>query len=178
MNRIPRPSSGILQRSALMLTLVGAAVAPLPTAAAAQIGLPVGSTPEAVVLEDLAGEPVDLGGIMGQKPALFEFWATWCPLCEELEPELAAAHERFGDRVAFIQVAVSVNQSPESIREHRAEHPSPARVLWDTEGRAVRAFKTPSTSYVVILDAAGRVVYTGSGGDQDLTAALAEMLGS
>jgi uncharacterized membrane protein YeiH len=46
-------------------------------------------------------------------------------------------------------------------------------VLWDGRGAAVRAFRAPATSYVVVLDAAGRVVYTGIGADQDIEMALA-----
>jgi TATA-box binding protein (TBP) (component of TFIID and TFIIIB) len=41
----------------------------------------------------------------------------------------------------------------------------------------VRAYKAPTTSVVVLLDAAGSVVYTGAGGDQDLISAVAELLG-
>jgi hypothetical protein len=50
-------------------------------------------------------------------------------------------------------------------------------VLWDARGAAVRAFQTPSTSYVVALDASGRVVYTGLGEEQDLDAAARKALG-
>ncbi len=50
------------------------------------------------------------------------------------------------------------------------------QVLWDTDGRAVRAFMAPSTSYVVVLDAAGRVAYTGLGEDQDIEAAIERAL--
>jgi hypothetical protein len=47
-----------------------------------------------------------------------------------------------------------------------------AAVYWDTEGRATRAFRAPSTSYVVALDAMGRVVYTGLGDGQDMEEAM------
>ena len=43
-------------------------------------------------------------------------------------------------------------------------------------GEAVRAFETPATSYIVILDAAGRVAYTGIGRDQDVAAAIRDVL--
>jgi len=48
----------------------------------------------------------------------------------------------------------------------------PFPMLWDTEGRATRAFQAPSTSYVVVLDAGGKVVYTGLGEDQDIEGAV------
>ncbi|HEX7049712.1 MAG TPA: TlpA disulfide reductase family protein [Longimicrobiales bacterium] len=158
--------------------VLAAAVAVVPAPLDAQeIGLPIGRTPDAVVIEDLDGKPVDLDRLIGDKPALIEFWATWCPLCAALAPRIAAAHERYGDRVEFVTIAVAVNESKRSIRRHLEDHPVPGHVLWDTDGRATRAFMAPSTSYVVVLDADGRVAYTGAGAEQDIAGALARALG-
>jgi len=128
-----------------------------------EVGLPLETVPEAVVIEDLDGNDVDLAQYIGGKPALFEFWATWCEDCKELEPTLIAAHERYGDEVNFIAVSVAVNQSKRSIKRHLEDNPVPYTVLWDTRGRGVRAFAAPTTSYVALLDADGKVVYTGVG---------------
>lgn len=146
-------------------------------AAAQQVGLPLGTVPEPVVLEDLEGGSVDLAELIGTKPVLLEFWATWCPLCEALEPTIEAAHARYGDRVEFLIVGVAVNQSPRSVRRHIERDPMPGRVLWDADGAAVRAFKAPTTSYIVVLDAGGKVVYTGTGEDQDIMAAVGRAVG-
>lgn len=136
------------------------------------IGIPLGATPPAVQIEDLDGKPVDLSSYVGKQPVLVEFWATWCPLCKALLPRLEAAHRKYGERVQFLVFAVAVNQSQTSIRRHLQGHPMTFPVLWDTDGRATRAFQAPTTSYVVVLDANGRVVYTGSGSDQDIEAAV------
>jgi thiol-disulfide isomerase/thioredoxin len=141
------------------------------------IGLPVGASPPAVTIEDLQGRPVDLGQWIGKKPVLLEFWATWCPQCEALLPRLEAAHARYGGRMEFLVVAVAVNQSPRGIQRHVERHPMPFRVLWDTNGRATRAFQAPATSYVVVLDAKGRVVYTGMGAEQNVITALQRAVG-
>jgi len=143
-----------------------------------EVGIPLGTTPESVVIEDLDGAVVDLGAVVGTKPVLLEFWATWCAICKALEPKMIAAHERFGDQVEFIAVAVAVNQSKRSINRHLETHDLPFRFLWDTRGRATRAYMAPTTSYIVMLDADGRVAYTGVGEDQDLEAALEKLVGS
>ena len=143
-------------------------------ARAQDIGLPVGSKPAAVSIEDLEGAAFDLGSIVGRKPVVIEFWASWCPLCEALMPQMKAVQAKYGDRLDVVLIAVGVNQTPRSIRRHIAKHPQPGRVLWDGRGRATRAFMAPTTSYVVALDRAGRVVYTGAGEDQDLLAAAAK----
>lgn len=143
-----------------------------PAWAQDDLGIPLGTAAKAVTIEDLDGQPVDLGQFIGKKPVLLEFWATWCPLCRALEPKMAAARQQHGDQVEFIVVAVAVNQSKSSIKRHLERHPIPFRVLWDTHGNAVRAFQAPSTSYVVTVDATGKVRYTGSGDEQDIEGAV------
>jgi thiol-disulfide isomerase/thioredoxin len=141
-----------------------------------QIGLPRGTVVQPVQIADLDGQTVDLGQVIGRKPVLVEFWATWCTNCAALEPRMRAAYERHGSDLEFVIVAVGVNQTPASVKRHVAQHALPAsRVLWDGNGAAVRAFQTPATSYVVILDRQGKVAYTGIGPDQDLEAALARV---
>lgn len=149
--------------------LLAAGVAP---AAAQDDGIAVGEIPEAPVLETLDGDTVDLGGIIGTRPVLVEFWATWCAVCRALEPRIRAAHERFGDRVEFVVVAVGVAQDPDRVRRHLERHPMPGRVLWDGRGRAARAFEAPGTGFIVILNGEGEVAYTGTGTEQDIEGAI------
>ena len=142
------------------------------------VGIPVGETPPAVTLESLTGDSVPLSQWIGKKPVIIEFWATWCPICAELLPRMEAAQKKFGDRVEFLVVAVAVNQSKNSVRRHLERDPMPFTFLWDGNGAAVRAFQAPSTSYVAVLDAKGRVVYTGVGADQDIEAAIERAVGA
>ena len=140
------------------------------------MGIAVGAMAPAVTVRDLDGKPVDLALYVGKKPVLVEFWATWCPICKALLPKMEAAHRRYGDKVAFLVVAVAVNETQNSVRRHLSQHPMPFTFLWDQDGAAVRAFQAPSTSYIVVLNAAGRVVYTGVGEDQDIDAAVKRAL--
>jgi peroxiredoxin len=158
---------------ATALALLTIAIA-MPSFAIGQdvIGIPVGETPPAVTLENLNGDTVSLARWIGKKPVIVEFWATWCPICEELLPRMEAAHKKYGARAEFVVVAVAVNQSKNSVRRHLDRHPMPFTFLWDGSGAAVRAFQAPSTSYIAVLDVKGRVVYTGVGADQDIEAAL------
>jgi thiol-disulfide isomerase/thioredoxin len=159
------------RRSGFLLVL--GLLAAGPAAAQDQIGIAVGSTPAAVTVEDLDGAALDLGQWIGKTPVVFQFWATWCPICKELEPKVRAARGRYGDSVAFVVVAVGVNQSPRSVRRYIEKYPEPGPVVWDGKGGAVRAFEAPGTSYVVALDRSGAVVYTGFGADQDIQGAFA-----
>ncbi len=158
-------------------TAVVLAASPLANAALAQdLGIEVGSKAPAVTVQSLDGKPVDLGRYIGKTPMLIEFWATWCANCRELMPTLLEAEKKFGKKVKFVALAVAINQSPERVRRFIAAHPLPHDTFYDTDGKAAGAFDAPATSYVVVLDKAGRVVYTGLGGKQDLEAALKKSL--
>ena len=145
-------------------------------AAAQDLGIEVGSTAPAVVVQSLDGKSVNLGQYIGKTPMLIEFWATWCPNCRELMPTLLDAQKKYGQKVKFVNLAVAINQSPEKVRRFLAAHPLPHETFYDVDGKAAGAFDAPATSYVVVLDKSGKVVYTGLGGKQDLEAALKKVL--
>jgi len=149
-----------------------------PLSAQDDVGLPVGTAvTSSIPVENLDGQPVDLASYVGKKPVLIEFWATWCPLCRALLPKIEATHKRYGDKVEFVVVAVAVNESKRSVKRHLQEHAIPFTFVWDGNGAAVRAFEAPSTSYIVALDARGKVAYTGLGDKQDIEAAVKKALG-
>ena len=143
---------------------------------AQDLGIEVGSTAPPVVVQSLDGKSVNLGQYIGKTPMLIEFWATWCPNCRELMPTLLDAQKKYGQKVKFVNLAVAINQSPEKVRRFLAAHPLPHETFYDTDGKAAGAFDAPATSYVVVLDKSGKVVYTGLGGKQDLEAALKKAL--
>ncbi len=71
--------------------------------------LPVAPQPQAAApdfsLATLDGQPVRLNDLRG-RPVLINFWATWCPACRSELPALQAAYQRYGERVAFLGIAV------------------------------------------------------------------------
>jgi thiol-disulfide isomerase/thioredoxin len=148
-----------------------------PASAQSGVGPPLGTVAPSAQLDDLDGNTVDLLDYVTGKPALIEFWATWCENCEALQPQLDQIHAEHGQDVAVVAVAVGVSQSLRRVRRHVEEHGAGYPYLWDGEGAAVRAYKAPTTSVVVLLDARGVVVYTGAGRGQDLISAVDDLLG-
>lgn len=143
-------------------------------AGAQDSGIPVGSKAPAAVVETLDGAPADLGAWVGKEPVFIEFWATWCPNCKQLEPQVLALQKKYAGKVRFVGVAVSVNQKPEIVKRYVAAHGLQGEQLYDKKGLATDAYDVPATSYVVVINAKGTVVYTGLGGRQDLATALAK----
>ena len=165
-----------LRRSMFATVMIGALSA-LPTTGYAQdLGIEVGSAAPAAKVFTLDGKEADLAQYIGKTAIVMEFWATWCPNCKELEPTLVAAIKKYGAQVKFVGVAVSVNESPERVKAYVAKHAMPGDHYFDTKGNATGAYDVPATSYVVVINKAGKVVYTGLGGKQDLEAAIKKAL--
>jgi thiol-disulfide isomerase/thioredoxin len=162
---------------AIALALVPVGLALAATSVRAQDGgIAIGAHVPAAMVRTLDGKAIQLSTVVGQGPALIEFWATWCPNCKELEPALAAAQKKYSERVRFVTVAVAINESFERVQKHVAAHDTPGTVVYDADGNAASAYDAPATSYVVVVDRTGRVVYTGVGGTQDLDAAIRKAL--
>ncbi|MDA0329239.1 MAG: TlpA disulfide reductase family protein [Gemmatimonadetes bacterium] len=176
--------SSTSQKRTLALLAVWALCLSLPMAAEAQSGgegsvsLAIGTVGPSAALEDLEGSAVDLlDYVEAGKPALIEFWATWCEQCEALQPQLDQIQAQYGDRVNVIAVAVGVSQSVRRVKRHLEGHDPGYPYLWDARGGAVRAYNATTTSIVVMLDAEGNVAYTGVGPQQRLMAALEALIG-
>ena len=144
--------------------------------AAQDLGIEVGKRAPSAVVTTLDGKAVDIGAYVGKVPVFLEFWATWCPRCHELEPALLAVEKKYGARMKFIGVAVSVNQTPARVKAYTAKHGLKHLIVFDTQGNAADAYDAPATSYVVVVNRSGKVVYTGLGGDQNLEAAIKKAL--
>jgi thiol-disulfide isomerase/thioredoxin len=141
---------------------------------AQESGIAVGKAAPGAKLETLDGKPAELGQYIGKQPVVMEFWATWCPNCKELEPAMLAVQKKYAGKVQFVGVAVSVNESPELVRRYVDKHGLAGVQFYDRKGTAIDAYDVPATSFVVVISKAGKVVYTGLGGTQNLEAAIAK----
>ncbi|HET7584859.1 MAG TPA: TlpA disulfide reductase family protein [Gemmatimonadaceae bacterium] len=169
-----------IARATLPLAGMIALAAVVATAAApalhAQSTVAVGDSAPDAELTRPDGTPVSLSQYIGKTPVLIEFWATWCPNCRALEPTMHRVAAKYAGRVKFLGVAVSVNESRERAKLYAEKHKLPVEVLWDGDGNASGAYDVPATSYIVIIDKNGKIVYTGVGADQDLDAAVSKAL--
>ena len=161
-------------RRLLIGTLVFAGIA--ASARAQDSGIELGRKAPAAAMQTLDAKPANLSDYIGKQPVLIEFWATWCPNCKELEPTMKAMYDKYGKKVSFIGVGVSVNQSPALAKRYVENHKLPWIQLFDTQGDGTDKYDVPATSYVVLIDKSGTVVYTGVGGKQDLESALKKVV--
>lgn len=169
----PTPSATRL-RSSLAAIFAILCLVPSRPVAAQEAGIAVGAMAPGAAVETLDGKMTDLSQYIGKTPVVLEFWATWCPLCKKLETPLQAARDEYAGRVTFVSVGVNNNQTPEKQQTYATEKHLSGSFVFDRDGKAVAAYQAPHTSYLVVIDAAGKVVYTGVGGEQDVKAAVAK----
>jgi peroxiredoxin len=146
------------------------------TARAQDLGIKVGDKAPSGILETLDGKKVDIGSYIGKQPVLIQFWATWCGNCKALEPQIKAATARYKGKVNVIGVAVSYNQSPARVKLFTEKHGLTHTILYDRSGDVSEAYEAPATSYIVVVDRKGIVVYTGLGPKQNIDQAIRKAL--
>ncbi|MEP6494335.1 MAG: TlpA disulfide reductase family protein [bacterium] len=166
--RFPRIRSSMIAAAAVAILAISR------PASAQEAGIAVGSAAPGAAVELLDGKAVDLSQYIGKTPVVLEFWATWCPLCKKLETPMQAAREKYAGRVTFVSVGVNSNQTAEKQKTYATEKHIGGTFVFDRDGKAVAAYKAPHTSYVVVIDANGKVAYTGVGPEQDVDAAVAK----
>ena len=161
----------------LIRSIVAAALIVTPAIGTAQeSGIAIGSDAPGAAVETLDGKAFDLAEYVKKGPTLLQFWATWCSNCKALEPRITAAMKKYEGKVRFVAVAVSVNQTVERIKAYRDKYHMTHDIVYDRKGYASDAYEVAATSYIVVVDGKGKVVYTGLGSDQDIDAAVAKAL--
>lgn len=80
--------------------------------AAAPGGPFIGTKAPGFTLSDLSGHVVTLAGYRG-RPVLVNFWATWCPGCQQEMPDLEALYEKDRkDGVGLLALSVDDSRQP------------------------------------------------------------------
>jgi thiol-disulfide isomerase/thioredoxin len=104
---------------------------------------------------DLAGYHELLGQLAGT-PVVVNFWGSWCSPCREEAPDLAAAHERFGDRVQFL--GVDLLDARESARAFMREFGWTYPSIFDPAGEIRDGLGLLGQPVTLVYDAGGEVL--------------------
>lgn len=142
---------------------------------------PAGDLPasvDEVLLVSLGAEPDRrLGELLGERPVVVNFFASWCQPCIEEMPDFEAVHRDLGDRVTIIGLAN--RDRPETaldiVERTGVTYPTYA----DPESSAITFFGGIQMPTTVFIDASGEVVDVHSGAltEAELRGRLDELFG-
>jgi cytochrome c biogenesis protein CcmG, thiol:disulfide interchange protein DsbE len=108
----------------------------------------------------LRGKAVDLADLRG-KPALINFWASWCKPCREEAPELLRFSRSLHGRANLVGVDYTDDEGSALSFAHDAGWRYP--LLRDPNGVYGDRFHFNGLPATVVLDSRGRIVKTMSG---------------
>jgi cytochrome c biogenesis protein CcmG, thiol:disulfide interchange protein DsbE len=135
------------------LLIVGVVAAEVLTAGGGTHSRPAPELPREV----LVGPRVDLASLRG-KPALINFWASWCAPCKEEAPELKSFSDDLGGRATL--VGVDWNDSADSAREFIAKSGWDYPILRDPTQKVGTEYGLNGLPTTFVLDAEGNIVQT------------------
>ncbi|MGC4122683.1 MAG: redoxin domain-containing protein [Myxococcales bacterium] len=145
---------GMALAAALLVVLGGGLVVGNGEAQASGVGQPV---PAFELPSVASGSRVSSASLRG-KPAVVNFWATWCTGCREEHQELQQAARDFEGRAGFL--GISVDDDASAVRKFLDEHGSAYPVVVDRLSQTASAFGATGVPQTYFLDANGIVVAT------------------
>ena len=99
------------------------------------VGLPDGTTYQ---MTDLDGKPIRLADLRG-KGVWVNFWASWCPPCQQETPILREVSDLYRDR-GVVLVAVQVQQTVDDGQRYRDKYGLRYTIGADVSGNVFRAY--------------------------------------
>jgi thiol-disulfide isomerase/thioredoxin len=105
------------------------------------------------------GDTLALADLCGDKPTFLYLWATWCKVCSKDMKDVFKLREKFGDRVKVVGIAYK--NSPEEIETYFSKKEKRLKSYIDADGSVFQALDTNATPTVVIVDASGKILFSG-----------------
>lgn len=109
---------------------------------------------------DMDGNVVDMANIIGKKPVMLVFWASWCPNCKTEVPKvnkLAAEYEKQG--MEFIAINIGYNDSPRRAKKFIKKTDMSYPVIFDSTHTITNGYMVYGVPTILIADSKGVVQF-------------------
>lgn len=92
------------------------------------------------------------------KTLIVDFWATWCPPCRELIPEMNSWKQKFGDRVAVIGIS---DEDASTVQDFMKKTPMQYNVAIDKDHTMSKTLGVQGIPHVMVVTPDGIVRWQG-----------------
>jgi len=111
-------------------------------------------------LPTLAGGEYDFSDVLGERPAVLVFWASWCEPCRAEAPHLARLAKQYGGRIEVVSVSIDEPDAYADLRTAVLELALPYPVALDADGTVLAKYKDGgSIPATFVINRDGRVTY-------------------
>ncbi len=144
---------GLLGLTLLLTGCQSAASAPAPNGEPTATPRPPATD---FALDTLAGESLHLSDYKGQV-VLVNFWASWCPPCQDEMPALEAYYQDHKDE-GLVILGVNVKDSESAVRAFLEEYTVSFPVVLDHDAKAAGAYNITGLPTTIFVDREGRIM--------------------
>lgn len=114
--------------------------------------------------QDMNGKTIDTSAVIGKKPVMLIFWASWCPNCKSEVPKVNKLAKKYSSRgMEFIGINVGYNDSEGKARRFMDKNGISYPVIFDKKGKIPRQYSVQGVPTVMIADKKGNIVFRNYG---------------
>ncbi|MEX1170397.1 MAG: TlpA disulfide reductase family protein [Chloroflexota bacterium] len=126
-------------------------------------------------LADLDGQPIRLADLRG-KAVWVNFWASWCPPCQQETPILREMAERYRD-AGLVVVGIAVQEtSPADIQAYAERYDLDYTIGFDASGHVFREYRVFGLPTQFFIRADGTIASVGKTVDEAAALAAIEAI--
>lgn len=108
------------------------------------------------ILKDMSGNQVKLADLIGSKPLVLDFWATWCGACMAELPNVIELNNKYQDKITV--VGINLDRSYASAQKYVQEHMIAYPNLFDEDGKVAKAYGVVGIPTMIIINSQGQII--------------------
>ena len=116
--------------------------------------------------DEVGGDMVELGGLLGKQPMVINFWAGLCPPCRAEMPDFQAFYEDFNDRVLLLGIDLgqftglgTQQDATDLLADLQVTYPAG----FTEDGAVIKEYRVLGMPSTIFIDANGEVFHTWTG---------------
>ncbi|WP_028580809.1 TlpA family protein disulfide reductase [Desulfogranum japonicum] len=126
----------------------------------------------------LDGSSIRMNSIIGKKPVLIVFWASWCPSCKSEVPRINELVKKYKSKgMEFIGINIGANDSPKRAKAFVKKTKMNYPVIFDKTGTISNQYRIVGVPTIIVADSAG-VIQFKNYGTPNITDKVYEILNS
>ncbi len=110
-----------------------------------------------VILKDKFDRIVTLKGAQ-PTGRYYYFWATWCTVCQQQNPQVFAAYQKYGANIDFYSINLTDTEDANLLKKYVEDKPFPFSMLFDATGQVAKAYGVKATPTQVFISKSGKII--------------------